>query len=413
MKVDVKGTGIDIKHETQLVKDTYDKYIQLKQEKIDFTGWVNLPVDYDPELLEDIKKTADEIRNKASLLIVVGIGGSFLGAKAVIDALNGSRNDYPEIVFAGFNMSAAYLNKISARIRDEAVCMCVISKSGTTTEPMLSYAVLKEKMFDKYGEKEGSRRIYVITDKSRGVLRQETVEKGYKAFDVPDDIGGRYSVLSPVGLLPIAAAGHDIDKLIKGARDMALSEKWENSLLDYTVARVSLQRKGKCIEVMEYFEANLHYFGEWLKQLFCESEGKEGKGVFTTCLCFSRDLHSVGQFLQQGSPIFYETLIRVRNTYQDCYIPETAGYPYAGKTLETINNCSAEGVIAAHKNDGIPIITVEIPRLDEYNIGQLIYFFEMSCALSAMELGVNPFDQPGVEAYKTEMKKRVMMLEQQ
>ena len=208
-------------------------------------------------------------------------------------------------------------------------------------------------------------------------------------------------------MLPIAAAGHNIDKLLRGAADLAVSKEWDSGLMEYALCRVALQQQGKLVEVFEYFEMNLNYFGEWLKQLFCESEGKEGKGAFSTCLCFSRDLHSVGQFLQQGTQIFYETLIRVNKAEYDFDIPESAGKPYAGKALEDINTCAADGVILAHKNSGIPIMTIEIPVLDEYNLGQLIYFFEMSCAVSAHLLGVNPFDQPGVEAYKNEMRKLV------
>ena len=243
-------------------------------------------------------------------------------------------------------------------------------------------------------------------------MRQEAIANGNTTFEIPENIGGRYSVLTPVGLLPIAVAGYDIEALLQGAKDMALSNEWENKLLEYALCRVELQRKGKPIEIFEYFESSLHYFGEWLKQLFCESEGKDGKGAFTTTLCFTRDLHSVGQLLQQGNQIFYETMILIKESKHDFKIPETAGKLYAGNSLNDINTCAAEGVIAAHRNIGIPIITIEIPKLDEYNLGQLIYFFEMSCAISAHLIGVNPFDQPGVEAYKSEMKKLVKKLNQ-
>ena len=295
-------------------------------------------------------------------------------------------------------------------MRKESVCLCVISKSGSTTEPLLTYSVLKEKMLEKYGMEEAVKRIYVITDEEKGTLRREAEEKGYRAFAVPENVGGRYSVLSSVGLLPIAAAGHDIESLLQGAADMSASEKWKKELLEYAVCRVALERGGKQVEIFECFETNLLFFGEWLKQLFCESEGKDGKGIFTTCLCFSRDLHSVGQFLQQGRQMFFETLIRIRASEYDFEIPESAGEPYAGKTMKAINECAEEAVVLAHKKAGIPIVTIELPVLDEYNIGKLIYFFELSCAVSAAMTDVDPFNQPGVEAYKKEMKVLVQSL---
>ena len=386
-------------------------YKSLEPATLDFTGWVNLPKTIDKNVVADIKATAEKIKEQCSLFIVIGVGGSYLGAKAVIDALNGSVDDFPEVVFAGYNMSAAYLHKVVDRMKNEATCICVISKSGGTTEPLLTYSILKDKMLAKYGVEEAKKRIYVITDAEKGSLRQEVREEGYKSFIVPDNIGGRYSVLSPVGLLPIAVAGHDIDLLLDGTADIADSEDWNGRLLDYAVSRLALQNQGKKVEIFEYFEANLGYFGEWLKQLFGESEGKDGKGVYPTCLCFSRDLHSMGQFLQQGSQIFYETLIRIKESNYDFVIPECAGKPFARKTLEQINDCSENGVISAHSKAGIPIMTIEIPKLNEFYLGQLIYFFEMSCAISAYCIGVNPFNQPGVENYKSEMRRLVEELE--
>ena len=407
MKINISGAGINLNNENEIRTAAGNWYDRFKDGEYPNTGWAVLPSVFDQQLLQDIKDTAEEIRRKCDLLVVIGIGGSYLGAKAVIDALDDNRDDYPEIIFAGFNMSAAYLNKVIKRMRRESVCLCVISKSGGTAEPLLTYSVLKEKMIEKYGADEAAHRTYVITDKENGSLRAEVREYGYKSFEVPDNIGGRYSVLSPVGLLPIAAAGHDIEAMLKGAADMAENSGWKDGLLDYAAARVALQAQGKIVETFGYFETNLHYFGEWLKQLFCESEGKEGKGAFATCLCFSRDLHSVGQFLQQGRQMFYETLIRIGQTQHDFEIPESAGAPYAGKTLEAINDCAEEAVIIAHRSDNIPVMTIEIPVLDEYYMGQMIYFFEMSCAVSAAVIGVNPFDQPGVESYKREMKKLV------
>lgn len=412
MEISIKESGIRFNNEYNLKTNLYRKYLLLKIENLAYNGWVNLPLEFDVKFLENIINISKEIKNKCGLLIVVGIGGSYFGAKAVIDALNSNKKSNTKVIFAGFDMSASYLQKVVQRMENESVCICVISKSGTTTEPLLSYAVIKDKLIEKYGKEEAERRTYIITDKSKGILRQEAIANGNTTFEIPENIGGRYSVLTPVGLLPIAVAGYDIEALLQGAKDMALSNEWENKLLEYALCRVELQRKGKPIEIFEYFESSLHYFGEWLKQLFCESEGKDGKGAFTTTLCFTRDLHSVGQLLQQGNQIFYETMILIKESKHDFKIPETAGELYAGNSLNDINTCAAEGVIAAHRNIGIPIITIEIPKLDEYNLGQLIYFFEMSCAISAHLIGVNPFDQPGVEAYKSEMKKLVKKLNQ-
>lgn len=408
MQIDITGTGIQLNNEngiTESVRYWYDRLISGQEPD---TGWVKLPGNFDPQLLKSIKNTAEEIKGKCSLFVVVGVGGSYLGARAVIDALNGSEKDCPEIVFTGFNMSAAYLHKVVERIKTEATCICVISKSGTTLEPVLTYSILKKVMFDKYGET-ANKRIYVITNNAMGTLREEVIKHNYKSFTVPEDIGGRYSVLSVVGLLPIAIAGHDIEALLKGAASLD-DDQWRNELIEYAVARLALQKQGKHVEVFEFFELNMQYFGEWLKQLFGESEGKEGKGAYPTCLCFSRDLHSIGQFLQQGNQIFYETLIQIGKAEYDFEIPAEAGHPYAGKTLETINDCSEAGVAIAHQKGGIPITIIEIPVLDEYNLGKMIYFFEVSCAVSAYGLGLNPFDQPGVEMYKREMKKLVEKL---
>jgi len=374
----------------------------------DRKGWATLPGSIDQALLDDIINTAEKVKEQCTLFIVIGIGGSYLGSRAVIEALNGSRDDYPEVTYAGFNMNGAYLKKLLKRITNESVCICAISKSGTTVEPLLSFSIIKEKLIAKYGEEEANRRIYVITDESDGTLRKEASEKGYKSFCIPRNIGGRYSVLSPVGLFPIAVAGHEIKAIISGARNMEYDDWSENGYyINYPASRVIRQNDGKFLEIFEYFEGNLFYFGEWLRQLFGESEGKNGLGAYPSSLFFSRDLHSIGQFLQQGRQIFTETVIRVKNSPGDELIPESAGMPYAGKTVEQINDCAERGVIAAHQNAGIPITDIHIDELNEYTIGQLIYFFEMSAALSAYSLGLNPFDQIGVEEYKAEMKKFV------
>ena len=415
MKVNVKGTGLDLGQDAELRKIEKDWLKKLRTSRTGYlgsemTGWVELPEKFDKDLLKDIHETALKIKDKCTLFIVCGIGGSYLGAKAVIDAMGKSNPDWPEVVFAGFNMSAAYLSRLVKRIANESVCLLAISKSGGTTEPMLSYSILREKIFEKYGQNEAKNRIYIVTDKEKGLLRKDANENGFKSFVVPDDVGGRYSVLTPVGLLPIAVSGYDIEKLLKGAADISVDKEKVEEYMDYALSRVLLQRSGKDIEVFEYFENDLRYFGEWLKQLFGESEGKDGKGVYPACLSFSRDLHSIGQFLQQGNQIFYETMITVKEFKNDFIIPEFIGYPFAGRRLEEINECSENGVRLAHENSGIPVITIEVPILDEYNVGQMIYFFEMSAALSAYMLGVNPFDQPGVEAYKKEMRNLVEKL---
>lgn len=400
---------------SNLLEEAKGWYHRLNSDDTDYagskyTGWVDFPASIDHELVDDIIATAEHIKSQCSLFIVIGIGGSYLGAKAVIDALNGSMSDCPDIQFAGYSMSAAYQEKLIRRLNREATCLCVVSKSGKTVEPMLSYAILKDRMFAKYGIKEARNRIYVITDETKGDLRIDAFENQFKTFSIPENVGGRYSVLTPAGLLPIAAAGHDIINLLGGAKSLMDKRLWEESLLDYATSRVALQKAGKCVEVFEYFEANLTVFGDWLQQLFGESEGKEGKGAFPACLCFSRDLHSMGQFLQQGNQIFYETIIRIKESAFDLDIPCQAGYPYAGKTIEQINECSESGVIAAHRKAGIPLGIIEVDKLDEYSVGQLIYFFEMSAAVSAFLLGLNPFDQPGVEFYKQEMKDLVLKL---
>ncbi|MGO5359396.1 glucose-6-phosphate isomerase [Anaerofustis sp. LCP19S3_F7] len=405
MRIDLSRNGIEIKQESMDVASKWHR--ELAKGDQDFTGWANLPSTIDKDMVEDIKQTAKEIKEKCDLFVVIGIGGSYLGAQAVIDALDGSKNDYPEVMFAGYNMSATTMNKVVKAMEEKETCICVISKSGGTVEPLMAYSILKEKLIEKYGEAEADKRIYVVTDAVRGTLRPEVEAKGYKSFVIPDNVGGRYSVLTPVGLLPIAAAGADIDALLKGAKDMEEDEGWKDELLKYAISRVELLNSGKVIEVFEYFEDTLRYFGEWIKQLFGESEGKEGKGAYPACLCFSRDLHSIGQFLQQGNPIVYETVIRIDEPNLNFTIPEIAGDPYAGKTLEDINRCAEGGVILAHEKAGVPINTISIEKLDEYNLGQMIYFFEMTCGIAASMQGVNPFDQPGVEGYKSEMRKLI------
>ena len=451
IKIDLSTSGIVSDVRAMLAEDCEAAKAKLWSGKEDFTGWVSLPeklicdtenagaegaaccssisdcdaagcIGQASQLqaeLADLKKTAEEIKGKCDLLVVVGIGGSYMGAKCVIDAIAAHEDlDGPKVEFAGCNMSAAYHRKLIAEMREKETCLCVISKSGGTTEPLAAFSILKEEMAAKYGD-EATSRIYAITDKEKGRLREEADSAGYKTFIVPDDIGGRYSVLTPVGLLPIAVAGIDIDKLIEGAADMAADPAWRADPSDpdaaanaaaYAMTRVALSRSGKWIEIFEYFHPELDFFAEWLKQLFGESEGKEGKGIFPASLMFSRDLHSMGQFIQQGKQMFFETMIIIENRGEDIVIPESAGAPLAGKTLEQINECAIKGVAAAHTKAGVPVIKIYLPKMDAYNMGQMIYFFEMTCGIAAYISGVNPFDQPGVEAYKAEMKAEIEKL---
>lgn len=403
MYIDLSNAKTTIPQALTDQAETYRK--QLFSGTMANTGWVALPETMTRQKLDEIQQCADDIARKCTLFIVVGIGGSYLGARAVIDALNGDQPGRPHVMFAGYNMTGAHLEKVVSAMKEQATCLCVISKSGSTLEPLLAYSILKEEMFAKYGEKEAKNRIYVVTGQNNGPLRKDIEQYGFASFDVPEDIGGRFSVLSIVGLLPIAVAGFNIHQLMQGAGSLSMDR-----ITDYACTRILLQQSGKDVEVFTYFSTNLRFFGEWLKQLVGETEGKEGKGAFPSCLCFSRDLHSIGQFLQQGHQIFYETMIQYKRAQGDFVIPACAGAPFAGKMLEQINRCSEAGVVKAHSEGGVPVIVLTVEQVDEYNIGQLIYFFELSEAISAMLLGVNPFDQPGVENYKTNTKKLVETL---
>lgn len=371
-----------------------------------FTGWVTLPFDYDRKELKEILETADKIRKQCKVLVVIGIGGSYLGAQAAISMLAEKSEDFPEIYFAGQNLSGTYHKELLEKIAGKDLCLCVISKSGTTTESSVAFSILKDELYKKYGREEAAERIYAITDEEKGILREEVKREGYQSFVVPDNIGGRYSVLTAVGLLPIAAAGIDVEAMLLGAKEAAEAAKEENLGAELLAAtRISLLGKGKTIEVYEYYEPKLQYFSEWLKQLFGESEGKDGKGIFPAALQFSTDLHSMGQFLQDGNQIFFETVLNVLNPPGDLIVPESAGELLAGRSLNAINQAAVEGVIAAHEATGVPIIKLDIDELSPYAFGQMVYFFETVCALSGYLMGVNPFDQPGVESYKTEMRK--------
>lgn len=378
---------------------------RLRSGENDFTGWVLLPEAFDPLELRRIRETAEQIRRSCTDYVIIGIGGSYLGARAAIELLQ-RPGDGPRIHYAGCNLSGTYHKELLDYLEDKEVCVTVISKSGTTTEPAAAFALLKEFLSRKYGTAEARNRITAVTDRSRGVLRQEADREGYTTFIVPDDIGGRYSVLTPVGLLPIAVAGIDIDAMLEGALDESLmSQGPDCAAARYAAARNRLFAMGKCIEVFEYYEPRLQYFAEWLKQLFGESEGKEGKGIFPAALQFSADLHSMGQFLQEGTPVFFETVLDVTGPPADVAIPESAGGLLAGRSMNRINRAAVEGVTAAHRAAGVPIVTIRIPALSAGVFGRMVYFFETACALSGFLLGVDPFDQPGVESYKSEMRK--------
>lgn len=375
----------------------------------DFLGWVELPINYDKEEFERIKKAAEKIRSDSEILVVIGIGGSYLGSKAVVEALGGDNKT--EICFVGNDLSSRHIMGLLKKIEGKEVSLNVISKSGTTTEPALAFRILREWMENKYGD-EASKRIYATTDKEKGVLKKLANEKGYETFVVPDDVGGRFSVLTAVGLLPIAVAGINIDDLMKGAvmaRENGNNENLaENECYKYAVYRNILYGQGKEIEILANYEPCLHFVGEWWKQLFGESEGKDKKGIFPATVDFTTDLHSMGQYIQDGNRILFETVLLIEEDGEKLVIKEEIGDGdglnfLAGKTLDEVNKKAMEGTIAAHVEGGVPNLIIRLPTLDAFNLGYLLYFFEKACAMSGYLLGVNPFNQPGVEVYKKNM----------
>lgn len=386
----------------------------------DYLGWIELPNNYDKEEFARIKKSAEKIQSDSDVLIVIGIGGSYLGARAAIESLGHSfRNNltkeqrkFPEVYFAGNNISSTYLMDLLDIIKDKDVSLNVISKSGTTTEPAIAFRVLKEFLENKYGKEEATKRIYATTDAKRGALKQLSTEEGYETFVIPDNVGGRFSVLTAVGLLPIAAAGLDIDAMMKGADDARIdfstSNLAENHCYQYATVRNILHRKGKDIELLANYEPNLHFVSEWWKQLFGESEGKDQKGIFPASVDFSTDLHSMGQYVQDGKRILFETILNVETPKRVIELKaeenDLDGLNYlSGKTMDFVNEKACQGTLLAHTDGQVPNLMINIPTLDEYNFGYLVYFFEKACGLSGYLLGVNPFDQPGVEAYKKNM----------
>ena len=386
----------------------------------DFLGWVDLPENYDKDEFARIKKAAEKIKNDSEVLVVIGIGGSYLGAKAAIEFLSHSfynnlpkdKRKTPEIYFAGTNMSGVYLQHLIEVVGDRDFSVNVISKSGTTTEPAVAFRVFKKMLEEKYGKEEAAKRIYATTDKEKGALKTLATAEGYETFVVPDNVGGRFSVLTAVGLLPIAAAGINIDDLMAGAKDamndFANKNMDENQALQYAAVRNILHRKGKHLELMVNYEPRVHYLAEWWKQLFGESEGKDGKGLYPTSADFSADLHSLGQYIQEGKRLFFETVVSIGKPEVEFVIESDKdnldGLNFiAGKTLDYVNKKATDGVILAHIDGNVPNLGVNIPEATPYHLGYTFYFFEKACGVSGYLLGVNPFDQPGVEAYKKNM----------
>ncbi len=416
IKVRLENTGIEMRKIMEYKKqvEDIDKAMRTKSsDPKEFLGWLELPTNYDKEEFERIKKAAETVRNNSKVFVCIGIGGSYLGARAVIEALvNGFSNDGPQILYAGNNLSSTYLAEMIDAIGDKDVSINVISKSGTTTEPAIAFRIFREFLENKYGMEEARKRIYVTTDKEKGALKQLANDEGYETFIVPDDVGGRYSVFTAVGLLPIAVAGIDIDELMNGAR-LAQNKYMDSNLkynecYQYAVTRNILYDDGKEIEILANYNPKLHYFTEWWKQLFGESEGKEEKGIFPAGVDFTTDLHSMGQYIQQGQRNLLETVINIVNPDVDIEIKKDEdnldGMNFvAGKTVDYVCKKAMEGTIEAHVNGGVPNIIIDIERLDASTIGNLMYFFELACAMSGNILGVNPFNQPGVEDYKKNM----------
>ncbi|MCL2539769.1 MAG: glucose-6-phosphate isomerase [Oscillospiraceae bacterium] len=381
----------------------------------EYTGWLSLPEDYDKEEFEMIKAAAKRIRDTSDVLVVIGIGGSYLGARAVIELLGSQYfNDLSplKVYYSGNSISPDSLKKLLKLCEGKRVAVNVVSKSGTTLEPALAFRVFKSYMEECYGKEEAAKRIFVTTDKARGALKTLSDSEGYESFVIPDDIGGRYSVLTAVGLLPIAAAGFDIDALMAGARNamksFAAPDMDSNACYAYAASRFILAEKGKLVELCVCFEPAFYMFGEWYKQLFGESEGKEHKGIFPSSLVFSTDLHSMGQYVQEGKRILFETVVRFLESSSDITVESDKdnfdGLNYiADKSMSYINRQASDGVLLAHTEGGVPNLLIEVDRIDEYNVGELIYFFEKACAVSGALIGINPFDQPGVEGYKTNM----------
>ena len=410
----------EVTYMSKLVEDAKKQLLDRNGAGNDFLGWLDLPVDYDKEEFTRIKKAAEKIQGDSDVLLVIGIGGSYLGARAAIEFLrHGFYNNVskeirktPEIYYCGNSISGTYLQGLIDVVGDRDFSVNIISKSGTTTEPAIAFRIFKEMLEKKYGKAEAAKRIYATTDKAKGALKNLATEEGYETFVVPDDVGGRFSVLTAVGLLPIAVSGADIDKLMEGAaegRKLALEQKFEeNDALKYAALRNILLRKGKSVEILANYEPSLHYVSEWWKQLYGESEGKDQKGLFPASVDLTTDLHSMGQFIQDGSRIMFETVMNVEKSRCEVTIQkedvDLDGLNYlAGKTMDFVNKSAMNGTILAHTDGNVPNFMVKIPEQNEFYLGELFYFFEFACGVSGYLLGINPFNQPGVESYKKNM----------
>ena len=423
IKLKLSGTENFVRNEEYAkiqpsVKTASDLLYSGKGAGNDYIGWVDLPNNYDKDEFERIKKAAKKIQSNSEVLIVIGIGGSYLGGRAALEFVNGVNfnkkvhKGIPEVYFVGNSISSDYLSDIIEILGDRDFSINVISKSGTTTEPAIAFRIFKKIIEDKYGKEGAKERIFATTDKARGALKSMCNTEGYETFVIPDDVGGRFSVLTPVGLLPMAAAGIDIDAVMQGASDAVATYKNDdlenNDCLKYAATRQILGRKGKAIEILANYEPSLTMFGEWYKQLYAESEGKDGKGIFPVSANFSTDLHSIGQFIQDGSRNLFETVLWVENAKKNITIETDAenldGLNFvADKTIQYVNSKAYAGTFLAHVDGGVPTMVIEVEKSDAYNFGQLVYFFEKALAISGYMLGVNPFDQPGVEAYKKNM----------
>ncbi|MCI9653763.1 MAG: glucose-6-phosphate isomerase [Acholeplasmatales bacterium] len=379
----------------------------------DFLGWLDLPVEYDKKELTDILTAGKRIQSQSQVLLAIGIGGSYLGARAAIEMLKKYFNQTGvEVIFVGNQISSTYVAELLEYLKDKDFSINVISKSGTTTEPAIAFRIFKEYIEERYGKAEAKNRIYATTDKAKGALKTLADAEGYMTFVVPDDVGGRFSVLTPVGLLPIAAAGIDVEAMLNGAKDAYLYYKEEdvekNDALKYALVRNTLYRKGKKIEMLVNYEPRLQYFAEWWKQLYGESEGKDGKGIWITSASFSTDLHSLGQMIQDGERTVFETVLNIEKPISDIVISKDKdnldGLNFlAGKTMDYVNKMAMTGTMVAHVDGGVPNLRLTIPNVSAYSFGYMVYFFELACGVSAYTLGVNPFNQPGVEAYKKNM----------
>lgn len=401
---------------SEFVKVAHDMLHEKKGPGSDYVGWVDLPINYDKNEFDRIKQAAERIKNQSDALIVIGIGGSYLGARAAIEALSHSfhnqMKDKTQVYFAGQNISSTYLTHLFELLEGKDISVNIISKSGTTTEPALAFRIFRDFMEKKYGKEESKKRIFATTDQSKGALKELADKEGYETFVIPDNVGGRYSVLTAVGLLPIAVAGLNIDQMMAGAANAAVKynnpDLATNESYQYAAVRNALYNKGKVIELLVNYEPSLHYVSEWWKQLFGESEGKDQKGLFPAAVDFSTDLHSMGQYVQEGRRNLFETVLQVKKPLVEVTIQEdpedTDGLNFlAGKTMDEVNKNAFQGTLLAHIDGGVPNLVIEFDEMNEYTYGEMVYFFEKACGISGYLLGVNPFDQPGVEAYKKNM----------